>query len=535
MLAFSRWKVLIVTFAVVLGILFALPNALSPAMRAALPGFLPSNTMNLGLDLQGGSHLLLEVDTDALRAERLTNTVEDVRAQLRGEQITFSDLGVVDGEVSVRITDPAQMDAATRMFRDTLGAPLAGAIGGRDINVSTEADQRIRIGFSRAAQQAEAARAVEQSIEIIRRRIDELGTREPTIIRQGTERIVVQAPGESDPERLKAIIGQTAKLTFQMVDENANLAEAQMGRVPPGSELLPGDDLQSASVVRRRAVVTGEMLIDAQQGFDPQTGTPEVNFRFNGQGARAFAAVTTQSVGKRFAIVLDGKVISAPTIQTPITGGSGRITGSYTVETANNLAILLRAGALPAPLTFEEQRTVGAELGADAIAAGKFSAVVAVVVTVIFMLMAYGLLFGGIAIIALLVNGLLIIGFMSLTQATLTLPGIAGLILTLAVAVDANVLIYERMRDEARAGRPLLAAMDTGFSRAMSTIIDANLTTLLAALIMFQFGAGPVKGFAWTLSIGVATSVFSAVLVTQLLVAVWYRTKRPKVLPIARI
>ncbi|MBJ7409076.1 MAG: protein translocase subunit SecD [Phenylobacterium sp.] len=533
MLTLSRWKVLLVVLSVVFGALFALPNALPQDVRDGLPAFMPKKTLNLGLDLQGGSYLLLEVDTNALRSERLTNMLEDVRTQLREEQIQFTNLAVVNGAVVVRITDAAQVGAATKLLRENIGTVLQGVVGGRDVRVSAEADQRLRLEFVPEAFEAEAARAVEQSQEIIRRRIDELGTREPSITRQGTNRIVVAAPGESDPEKLKAILGQTAKLTFQMVDETADIAQAQQGRVPPGTVLLPGDDIQPAYVVKRRALVTGEMLTDAQAGFDPQTGRPVVNFRFNGQGARRFADATSQNVGKRFAIVLDDKVISAPNINEPITGGSGQISGNFTAESANNLAILLRAGALPTRLNVEEQRTVGAELGADAIEAGKISTIVGFVAILAFMLLAYGFLFGGISVVALLVNGLLIIAAMSLTQATLTLPGIAGLILTLAVAVDANVLIYERMRDEVRAGRNVVTAMDAGFSRAMSTIIDANLTTLLAALMMFQFGAGPVKGFAWTLSIGVITSVFSAVLITQVLLAWWFRATRPKTLPIA--
>ncbi len=535
MLSLSRWKVLLVVLSAVLGAIFSLPNALSPSVRESLPGFMPKNTMNLGLDLQGGSYLLLEVDTAALRKEQLTNTVEDIRTQFRDAQIAFADLGVVGGDITVRVTDPAQVQTAATQLRNSLTDPASaqpGGGGGRTLNVTTDG-ALIRVSTPPAALQTEASRAVEQSIEIIRRRIDELGTREPTIIRQGSNRIVVQAPGESDPQRLKDIIGQTAKLTFQMVDETANLAEAQAGRLPPGTQLLPGDDYQPFYVVQRRAQVTGEMLVHAAQSFDQQTGSPEVSFRLNGQGARRFADVTTQSIGKRFAIVLDGKVISAPTIQTAITGGSGRITGNYTAQTANDLAILLRAGALPAPLKVEQQSTVGAELGADAVVAGQISAVIAIVLVLIFMVLTYGFLFGGVSIIALLVNGLLIVGAMSLTQATLTLPGIAGLILTLAVAVDANVLIYERMREEVRNGRTVIAAMEAGFSRAMLTIFDANITHLGAALIMFSLGAGPVKGFAWTLAIGVFTSVFTAVMVTQILLTIWLRTTKPKRLPIA--
>lgn len=532
MLTLSRWKVLLVVVTVIVGALFALPNALPKDVRDSLPGFMPKQTLNLGLDLQGGSYLLLEVDIRALKAGRLNNTLEDVRTQLRDAQIPFGDLALVGDTVSVRITDPAQFEAGVKLLREQIGAALPGAPGGRDVRITTEGGDRIRIAFVAEAMDAEARRAVEQSQEIIRRRIDELGTREPSITRQGANRIVVAAPGESDPEKLKSILGQTAKLTFQMVDETADLAEAQAGRVPPGSVLLPGDQYQPFYVVKRRALVTGEMLTSASTGFDPQTNQPVVNFRFNGEGARRFGDATRANVGKRFAIVLDDKVISAPSINEPITGGSGQISGNFTVESANDLSILLRAGALPTRLNVEEQRTVGAELGADAIRAGQISTVVGFVAILLFMLLAYGGLFGGISIVALLVNGLLIIAAMSVTQATLTLPGIAGLILTLAVAVDANVLIYERMRDEVRAGRTVAMAMDAGFSRAMSTIIDANLTTLLAALMMFFFGAGPVKGFAWTLSIGVVTSVFSAVLITQVLLAWWYRSARPKSLPI---
>jgi preprotein translocase subunit SecD len=399
------------------------------------------------------------------------------------------------------------------------------------MNLQVLGDQTIELSLVQEALNAEGAKAVEQSIEIIRRRIDALGTREPTIIRQGTNRIVVQAPGESDPERLKNVIGQTAKLTFQMVDDSVSLQDAAAGRIPPGSELLPSEEpSEPVQLVKRRAVVSGEMLTDARLAFD-ETGQPVVSFRFNGQGARRFGDATADNTGKRFAIVLDGKIISAPRINEPIRGGSGQISGNFTEASANELAVLLRAGALPAPLKVEEQRTVGAELGADAVQAGQFSTFLGASLILTFIVLAYGL-FGGFAAAALVVNGLLIVALMSVTQATLTLPGIAGLILTLAVAVDANVLIYERMRDEVRAGRTPIAAADAGYSKAMTTIIDANVTTILAALIMFQFGSGPVRGFAWTLSIGVITSVFTSVLITQVLIAWWFRVARPKKLPI---
>ncbi|HEY9217992.1 MAG TPA: protein translocase subunit SecD [Phenylobacterium sp.] len=529
MMTISRWKVLAVVAAIIFGVIFALPTVLPASARSSLPGFLPQKGLNLGLDLQGGVSLLLEVDTPALRAERLVNMVEDVRTVLRGEKILFSDLGEVAGGVSVRITNPADVSRAQRVLRNSVGAALPS--GGRDVQVATADEQRLRLTFVEAALQAEASDAVDRSIEIIRRRVDKLGTREPSITRQGTNRIVIQAPGETDPARLRDVIGRTAKLTFQMVDESADPAAVAAGRIPPGSVVVT-DDAGQPYVLRRRAVVSGEMLTDAYATYD-QFNRPAVGFRFDGQGARRFGDATRQNVGKLFAIVLDDKVVSAPRIETPILGGQGQITGNFTTQEVNDLVLLLKAGALPAPLKVEAQQTVGAELGADAVQAGKVSTAVGFVAILVFMLLAYGLLFGGISVIALAVNGLLIVAAMSATQATLTLPGIAGLILTLAVAVDANVLIYERMRDEVRAGRPLITAMDAGFSRAMTTILDANITTLLAAMIMFFLGSGPVKGFAWTLSIGVVTSVFTAVFVTQVLLAWWYRTRRPKTLPIA--
>ena len=534
MMTLSRWKVIAVLAALVFGILFALPNVLPAGVRDSLPPFMPKKTLNLGLDLQGGSYLMLEVDTAALKREKTGNLAEDVRKIASEKRIPFAGLTQSADGVTVRIVDPSQVDDAFNAFNRGIPQPLRTGAG-FDVAVRRGGDQTISLRFTEQGLNEQSSSAVAQSIEIIRRRIDGLGTKEAAITRQGANRIVVQAPGESDPEKLKNVIGQTAKLTFQMVDPSVDAQEiAQGAPLPPGAELLPSTDgYAPAYVVRRRAEVSGEMLTDAQPSNDSQTGASVVSFRFNSQGAKRFADVSSKNIGRRFAIVLDGKIISAPTIQSAITGGSGQITGNFTAESANNLAVLLRAGALPAPLNVEEQRTVGAELGADAVKAGMTSTIVGFVSILVFMLLAYGLLFGGISVLALMVNGLLIIAAMSATQATLTLPGIAGLILTLAVAVDANVLIYERMRDEFRAGRPLLSSMEAGFSKAMETIIDANLTTLIAAMIMFFSGAGPVRGFAWTLSIGVLTSVFTAVLVTQLLLALWYRSARPKTLPIA--
>ena len=534
MMNLSRWKVILVVLATALGLLFTMPNLLPPRVVASLPGFLPKNTLHLGLDLQGGSDLLYAVDTVALRTERLTNMAEDARTNLHNKNIDFTDLAVVNGEIGLRITDPAMVNEAANTLRQALGAPLQGVAGGRDVTVSVQDNQRLRVAFVPEAFDAEVQRAVEQNQEVIRRRIDEMGTKEPDISRRGKDRIDIQVAGESDPERLKKIIGQTAKLSFQMLDEQVSPEDLAAGRIPPGDEVLVSTDGRAPQyIVKKRQVVTGEMLTKAQAGFDQQTGGSEVSLNFNGIGAKRFADITRQNVGKRFAIVLDKKILSAPVIEGPIPGGSGRINGNVTPETANDLATLLRAGSLPAPMKVVEQRTVGAELGADAVKAGTLSAVVGLVATMVFMLLIYGGLFGGISLIALAVNALMIIGVMSLTQATLTLPGIAGLILTLAVAVDANVLIYERMRDELRSGRKLIDAMDAGFARAWGTIFDANMTHMFSAAIMFNIGSGPVKGFAWTLSIGVFTTVFSAVLVTQVLLAWWFKAAKPKTLPIA--
>ena len=530
MLQLSRWKVTLVVLSTLFAVLFTAPNLVPASVTDGLPGW-AKQRLNLGLDLQGGSYLLLEVDTSALQRETLNNLIEDVRRSLTQARIPFTGLSQVNGTVRVQVSDPAQAAQAQTELQK-LVQPLVGAAGGADMTVTRNGGLLV-LTPAAEAQTAAAASAVTQSIEIIRRRIDELGTREPTIIQQGANRIVVQAPGESDPERLRRVIGQTAKLTFQMVDDSVPADQVAAGRIPPQSVFLPYDNpANGGELVQRRVLVAGEMLVSASAGFD-QFGASVVNFRFDGQGARRFGDATRANVGRRFAIILDDKVISAPTINEPITGGSGQISGSFTPETANDLAVLLRAGALPAPLKVEQQQTVGAELGADAVKAGQVSFVVGFAAVVVFMILTYGMLFGGISILALVVNGLLIVAAMSVTQATLTLPGIAGLILTLAVAIDANVLIYERMREEFKAGRPLISAMDAGFNRAMLTIIDANVTTLAAAAIMFVFGAGPVRGFAWTLSIGVFTSVFTAVFITQVVLALWLRTARPKKLPIA--
>ncbi|WP_298331442.1 protein translocase subunit SecD [Asticcacaulis sp.] len=531
MMQLSRWKITLVTLVTLLGIWFSLPNLL-PKTVLDQYGFLPKNGLNLGLDLQGGSHLLLEVDTEALARDKIKNLTEETRDRLRSAGIAFGSLTAQGDVVSVRINEAGRVDAALTALTP-LSNPLVNNPSARDVAITKEADQVIHLTYTKEGKAAASSGAVDASIETVRRRVDNLGTREPTIIRQGTNRIVVQAPGESDPEQLKRVIGTTAKLTFQMVDESASPADVAAGRVPPGSELLPTSDptLPPSMVVKKRVIVSGENLTKAFVDTD-QSNRPAIGFRFDGEGARKFGEATSQNIGRPFAIILDGKVVSAPRIISAITGGSGQITGNFTVQEASELVNVLNGGALTAPLNIEEQRVVSAELGADSVAKGQLSTIIAFISVLIFMLLAYGWLFGGISIAALIVNLILIIAGMSVTQATLTLPGIAGLILTLAVAVDANVLIYERMRDEIRAGRNVIGALDAGFSKAMETIIDANLTSLGAAAIMFFFGAGPVRGFAWTLSLGVITSVFSAVMVTQLLLAWWYHARRPKTLPI---
>lgn len=548
MLSISRWRYWAVIIVTILGIIWALPNALPQSARDRLPAFMPKNGINLGLDLQGGSHLMFEVDKNAVFKQRLETVADDMTGALRGVQklgdtgpkkapIGFSGKSVTpDGSaINLSITNPAEVQEAVKRI-NSLGQPvdgISGQVATSDLIVSVNGAQ-INVVLSEEAKISMTRHAVTQSIEVIRRRIDETGTKEPSITRQGVERIVVQAPGESDPEKLKKLIGQTAKLTFQMVDHSVTIEEAQSGRIPPGSVLLeqPSQPSEPFVLVKRRAIVSGENLIDARPSFDSQRGIPVVSFRFDGAGSRLFGRASTDNVGKRFAIILDDKVISAPVIQEAILGGTGQISGNFTVESANELSTLLRAGALPAPLKILEQRSVGAELGQDAVSAGAKAGIIALVLVVIFMVLAYGFTFGGFSILALGVNVILIFAGMGTVGATLTLPGIAGLVLTLGMAVDANVLIYERMREEFAAGRSVGLALDAGFNRAVVTIIDAHVTSLLSAIILFYFGSGPVRGFAWTLSLGILTSVFTAVLVTQVLIGIWYRQTKPKTLPI---
>jgi preprotein translocase subunit SecD len=522
---FAKWKVVLVLAVCAAGVVFAAPNLLSAPDAESLPSWLPNKQINLGLDLQGGSHLLLEVETGAVIRERLEALVDSMRIELRRAKIRYVGLGVAENAAVVTIKDPDRADEARDLLRaldpDTL-AELGD--GGRLTLTLTEQAIRERISS-----------AVEQSIEIIRRRIDETGVREPTIQRQGADRILVQLPGIDDPERVKRLIGKTAKMTFHLVDDRSSVSEAMAGRVPPGSRLLPSVDEADSQgrprmyLVRKRVMVSGENLTDAQPTF--QQGEPVVSFRFDTVGGKRFGDATTKNVGRLMAIVLDGRIISAPRIREPILGGSGVITGRFTVAEAQDLSLLLRAGALPAPLAILEERTVGPGLGADSIAAGKVASVVGLILVVVFMFAAYGL-FGLMANLALMANMVLITGALSVLQATLTLPGIAGIVLTIGMAVDANVLIFEYIREEIRLGRTPISAIEAGFSRAITTIIDANVTTLIAAIMLYSFGSGPVRGFAVTLAIGIMTSMFTATMLTRLTMVTWLRRTKPQTLPV---
>ncbi|MGB8364756.1 MAG: protein translocase subunit SecD [Rhizomicrobium sp.] len=537
MLQIPTWSRILTGLILLAGILLSLPNALPDSVVHRMPSWLPTNTVALGLDLQGGSYLLLEVELDQVQRDRLESLLGDIRSSLRKSHIAYR--AQVSGDtISVQVVDPERFaDARTQLA--ALNPAVGGAllsVGTRAYELSEPAPNTIAMKMTDAYKNQAQSDIVNQSIEVVRRRIDELGTREPTIERQGDERILVQVPGLNDPQRLLDILGKTAKMTFQMVDDTASIDEARRGVVPIGSELLNEDNPVPGQppipiVVEKHVVVAGDRLTDAQAGFDQQSGQPNVNFRFDSVGAREFGEATKENVGRRFAIVLDGKVIEAPVIREPILGGSGQITGSFTVKSANDLAILLRAGALPAPLKVIEQRTVGAELGADQVKAGKYSAMGGLFLVALFMIARYGL-FGLFADVALTFNIVLLMAVLTLLQATLTLPGIAGIVLTMGMAVDANVLIYERIREEIRNGRTIVASIDTGFRRAMATIVDANATHLIASLILFQLGSGPVRGFAVTLGLGIITSFFTAVMVTRLMVVTWLRAVRPKKLAI---
>ena len=553
MLQIELWKRVLIWGLVALGLAMALPNGFYTRVethndavaaieagstasgleeQAALwPSWMPSSLVNLGLDLRGGAHLLAEVKVKEVYGARVQSLWPEIRDMLRAERATVGTIRLQpsdDAELIVKISKPEAVEEAAAMIRG-LARPvvsLTGA-GASDLEIVVR-ESTISVTLSEAEMLATDERTVRQALEIIRRRIDEVGTREPTIQRQGTDRILIQVPGIGSAAELKAIIGTTAQLTFQPVVSRTSDKDARPG---VGNELLPDvDDETLFYILEKAPVVTGEELTDAQPAFD-QNGAPSVSFRFNAAGGRKFGIYTADNIGSPFAIVLDGEVISAPTIQSHIPGGSGIITGQFSVEETTNLAVLLRAGALPAGLDFLEERTIGPELGADSIEAGKIASMVAFGSVLVFMLLSYGL-FGVFANIALIINVGLIFGLLSMVGATLTLPGIAGIVLTIGMAVDANVLIFERIREELKSAKGPARAIELGYEKALSAIMDANITTFITAMILFAVGSGPVRGFAITLGLGIMTSVFTAIFVTRLIIVIWFERRRPKTLEV---
>jgi len=539
---FASWKKISILLICLVGLLVALPNFLSKEQLAYWPDFLPKRQLNLGLDLRGGAHLLLQMDEKELRKDWLDSLRGDVRKTLRDAKIGYTGLGATGDAVRVKLVEPAQTDAALTALR-RLAQPVGGGMvagAGNDIEVGTTPDGFLRIAPTEAGLVQRSTHAAAAAIEVVRRRIDALGTTEPTIVRQGTDRILVQVPGFDDTGRLKELIGQTARLSFHEVHPQMSVEEARATRVPAGYVIYPDQDNPNIEyLIQESPVVYGEDLTDAQPGFDSRTNEPIITFRFNQKAARQFGEYSSRNVGRPFAIVLDNgvidgkrdvKVLSAPVIREPILGGTGQISGSFTVESANNLAIQLRSGALPTTLTVIEERTVGPSLGADSIQSGIVSAIVGTAAVAAFMTFAYGL-FGLFAIVAVAINLMLILATMSFLGSTLTLPGIAGLVLTVGMAVDSNVLIYERIREEMRNGKQPISAIDSGFERALGTIVDSNLTTMIAGLVMFWLGSGPVRGFAVTLCLGIIATMFTAFTVTRLMVSLWIASQKTRKIP----
>lgn len=510
----SRSRIMIILAICLLGIFFAIPNMLSDTSK--LPKWW--QPVNLGLDLQGGSNLLLEVNMDDVLKERMSTIEDSVRQVLREDKIRYQNLKAGADSVKVKIENANSRAKAVSKFNKVDDGLV----------ISEEDDGTVVISYSDTALNQLKAKVVDQSIEIVRRRIDELGTKEPVIQRQGSDRIVVQLPGLQNPEYVKTLLGKTAKMAFHLVDNRSTAADARRGKLSTTSRLINSTDGETL-VISRKPVVGGENLIDAQPSF--QEGDPVVSFKFNGLGGKKFGEATKNNIGERLAIVLDNEVISAPVIQSAILGGSGVISGNFTVKSASDLALLLRSGALPAPLEVLEERTVGAGLGADSIREGVYASIIGLIAVVVFMIAAYGL-FGVFTTVTVFINLFLMLGILSFIGATLTLPGIAGIILTIGMAVDANVLIFERMREEVKNGRSTKDAAEAGFTEAWSTILDSNLTTLVAAAVLFYFGSGPVRGFAVTLAIGIASSMFTSVTVTRVIIASWIAKYKPTKLPI---
>ncbi len=535
MLHFDRWKIISIIGTCLLGLLIALPNFFSKEQVAGWPDYFPKKQMPLGLDLQGGAHLLVGMDTAELKKDWLLTLKDDARKSLRDAKIGFSAVGVQGDAAQVRLVKPEDSDKALVELKK-LVQPVGNAIlGSSGFNIELTQGAEPGVFLLKPTDQGIQERvqgALGASIETINRRINALGTSESTVVQQGRDRILIQYPGLTDTEKLKKQL-DPAKLSFHEVNPNMSVAEAKEGRVPLGYQILPSlekdDDPSGAReyLVGESAIVAGEDLVDAQPAFDSQTNAPIISFRFNQAGARKFGDFTRGHVGDPFAAVLDKHVVTAPRIMGPILDGSGQISGNFTVESANDLAVKLRSGAIPAKLTIVEERTVGPSLGADSIASGKTAGLVGLAATAILTVLAYGT-FGVYAVIGLLVHGIMVAALMTLVGTTLTLPGIAGFVLTIAMAVDANVLIYERIREELRSGKSPIAAIDAGFNRAFVTIVDSQLTTLAAAIIMFWLGSGPIRGFAVTLTLGILTSVFAAVTITRLLVSLWLKDAKPR-------
>ncbi|WP_171178564.1 protein translocase subunit SecD [Ruegeria sp. HKCCD8929] len=553
MLQIDTWKRVLIWLVCAVGLLMALPNAFYTRVEqsndalAAIelgatgaelqaqadqwPGWMPSSLVNLGLDLRGGAHLLAEVKVEDVYESRMEAMWPEIRDTLRGERTTIGTIRKqpsAPDEIRIKISQPEGMSRALEVVRG-LARPIQSLTdaGAMDIEVRAEGDVVV-VTLSEAEKLASDDRTVRQALEIVRRRIDEVGTREPTIQRQGADRILIQVPGIGSASELKEIIGTTAQLTFNPVVSRGTDPDATVG---VGEKLVPSIDEEGVYyIIEAAPVVTGEELVDAQPSFD-QNGRPAVNFRFNTTGARKFGDYTRENIGAPFAIVLDDEVISAPVIQSHIPGGSGIITGRFTVEESTNLAVLLRAGALPAGLEFLEERTIGPELGQDSIDAGKVATIVAFAAVLVFMGLSYGL-FGLFANVALIINVGLIFGLLSIIGATLTLPGIAGIVLTVGMAVDANVLIFERIREELKTARGPSRAIELGYEKALSAILDANITTFITAVILFAMGSGPVRGFAITLGLGILTSVFTAIFVTRLMIVMWFERRRPKTIEV---
>ncbi len=538
MLQFSRWQTVLVIGSVLLAVLFALPNFFSEEELEGFPGFLPKGQINLGLDLQGGSYLLVGVEVDKVIEDRLRGVRQEIQRELRPDRTAGQDrirtvggpvdLDVAAGVISFRVEDEAQAEDAAKRVRDATRQGLAGVpgVGLRPYAVAVDGDE-ITVTMTPEARSYFKRDALTTSITVIRRRIDPAGNKEVSIQPQGDDRIVIQVPGDDDPEALKKLLGGTGQLSFHRHDRTV---DPESDLLPPGRIKVPFSETEDAVgslVLYEDAVVTGDMVQSASAGVNADEGGFQINFSFDGRGARRFGDYTRDHIGELFAIVLDGEIISAPRIQSAITGGSGRITGSFSAEEAQRVATLIQAGALPAELQILEQRSVGPELGAESVRAGRNALVIGFIAVVIYMVLSYGR-FGIYADIALIANVILIAGLLSLFGSTLTLPGIAGIVLTIGMAVDANVLIFERIREEVNAGKAPIAAVETGYQRAWSAILDANVTTFLAALIMFQLGAGPVRGFAVTLAVGVVTSVFTAFVLTRMVVGGWLLARRPK-------